>query len=185
MNQAIYDAAIAQGTSPRLAELLASRRVLTGMTDKQYFAKFKRLGDELGGEHLSSVVNGAKQHGYTPSESDVYFPNLAQFPGDPEAFVSPAEGRAKIEKVANKRGMVRDKGAGRSVMKFEYRQPERNPLDGPPTIAEDIVRREIRDIVRQDPEAAKEPVAKLREKVINQRLPSQGGKSMEIKPAKG
>lgn len=180
MNQSIYDAAIAQGTSPRLAELLASRNVRIGMTDTKYFAGFKRIGDELGPEHLQSVVTGARQHGYSPSETDVYFPDVARFPGDPQAFVSPAEGRSKIEKVAAMRGMVRDKGAGRSVMKFNYAPPIHDPLENA-TVADDIVMREVRDMVRANPDVAREPLEKLKSEVRQKRAPAKGRKSNTIR----
>jgi hypothetical protein len=181
MNQTIYAAAKANGCTDRLAELLASRRIRMGATDKSYFAKFGRLGDELGPEHLNQVVSEARKHGYTPSQSDVYMPNLAQFPGDPDAFVSPAEGRSKIEKVAAKRGMVRDLSAGRATMKFKYAGPQTDPFENAPPIADDIVMSEIREMARENPDVAKEPLAKLKAEVIKKRSPSKGGKSREIK----
>jgi len=181
MNQTIYDQAIAEGCTPRLAEALACRRVNMGMTDKAYFAKFNRLGDELGPEHLEQVVTEAKRHGYTPSESDVYLPNLAEFPGDPSAFISPCEGRRKIEKVAAQRGMVRDKSAGRATMKFKHVDTGRDPFESSPQVADDIVMREIRDMAIANPDVAKEPLAKLKAEVIKRRSPSNGKKSSAIR----
>ena len=180
MNQAIYEQALSNGCTPRMAEMLAVRRVRIGITDTKYLAGFKMLGDELGPEHLRQVVGEARKRGYQPQASDVYLPNMARFPGDPQAFVSPSEGRSKIERVAAMRGMVKD-GRGLS---FKHRSPEQDPMDSAPPIAEDLVQREVRELVRENPEAAREPISKLRQRVIEKRGPSRGRKSRTVLPSK-
>ena len=182
MNQAISDQARANGCGHRLAEMLAVRRVHIGTTDSKYLAGFGRLGDELGPEHLRQVVTQAERHGYTPQASDVYLPNMARFAGDPEAFVSPAEGRGKIERVAAKRGMVKE---GRTGLAFRHGPPEQDPYETAPPLAEDIIRDRIRDVVAHNPDAARLPVKKLRQHVIDKHGPSKGKRRASVAPAKG
>lgn len=168
-DKSIYDTAIANGESPQFAELLASRRVLTGLTDKQYFAKqYRSLGDDLGEDTAAEVAAEAKRHGYTPHTGDTYLPNIARFKGDPNAFVSPADGRAKIRKAVEMQGAHCTGG-----LAFEWPKPDTDPL-APESIAplpDDIVREGVREIITENPDAAKEKPETLRRAAIKKYSP--------------
>jgi len=169
--QEIYDMAIADGTSPKMAEALAGwhgRGFNLGMTDTKYFASFKSLGDELHDEHLTSVVSSARNHGYEPSRNDVYMPELARFEGDPEAFVSPTHGRQRIKDVCESRGAINDGG-----LHFHWPKPTHDPLapENREPLGDDIIRAGIREIIEENPDAAKEPLETVKAEVIKRRSP--------------
>ncbi|MGB9619166.1 MAG: hypothetical protein ACPL7K_01990 [Armatimonadota bacterium] len=56
-----------------------------------------RYETDVGREYIAKL---AKKHGVNPDAAH-YFPQLARYPGDPEAFVS---SRSEIRKLAEKRG---------------------------------------------------------------------------------
>lgn len=58
-------------------------------------------GDEVWAKHVTS---NAKKHGYTPGNNDVYLGQLARFPGDPDAFFKPGEGKAELKKRVEESG---------------------------------------------------------------------------------
>lgn len=184
MNQSIYDQAIASGCTPRLAEALASRTMRTGLTDKQYMARFKRFGDELAPEHAANVARSLRRNGVEVDSNTIYLPDMAQFEGDPRAAFRPSDGRGEIVRRCERMGAKRDKSAGRATMKFEWAKPEHDPLETAPAVADDLVMREVRDIVRANPDAAHEPLDKLKAQVIKKRSPSKGRKSNSILPAR-
>lgn len=184
MNQAIYDQAIATGCAPKFAELLASRRVNLVGTDKQFRASHKRFGDDLAPEHAAKVARQLRRNGVEVDSNTVYLPDMAQFEGDPRAAFRPSDGKGEIVRRCEQMGAKRDLSAGRSTMKFEWEKPAVDPLESAPPVADDLVMREIRDMVRADPAVAHEPLAKLKASVIKKRGPAKGRKSHTILPAK-
>ncbi len=164
MNQAIYDTAIRNGCTPKLAEALACRKLRHSLTDKQYFARqYRSLGDDLGEGMAEEVVAQARKHGYTPQPGDTYLPNIAAFEGDPDAFVSPADGRGKIRRVLEQRG-ARCTGG----LEFEWPEPNSDPL-APENIAplpDDIIREGVREMIDENPDAAHDSPETLRRAAI-------------------
>ncbi len=185
MNQAIYAQSLAAGCTPRMAELLACRRVNVIGTDKKYMAGFKRFGDEMAPEHAAKVARQLRRNGVSVDSNTIYMPDMAQFEGDPRAAFRPSDGRGEIIRRCERMGAKRDLSAGRSTMKFEWDKPAVDPLESAPPVADDIVMREVRDMVRANPDVAHEPLAKLKAEVIKKRRPAQGRKSNTILPAKG
>lgn len=55
-------------------------------------------------EALKQTVEGAQRAGYKPKPSDVYLSSLAQFPGDPQAWVG-SDAKGHIRKVCEERGI--------------------------------------------------------------------------------
>jgi hypothetical protein len=134
MNQAIYAQAKKNGCSDRLAEMLASRRAPRMDTDKEFF---KRIGgmEQLPEEYREHVVQDARACGYEPSPGDTYMPGLADFRGDPKAFISRATG-------------------GKAKVKQHLDRCKSGPMEDPlakTTIADDIVVERIQDMVAEDP----------------------------------
>jgi hypothetical protein len=153
MNQEIYQQAIKNGCTPRMAEMLASRKCAALDTDKMFFNQFGNLGDENDPVYLNRITSNARREGYAPSVGDVYVPGLADYPGDPKAFVSRASGRGAIKK----------------HMARVERGPESDPFDKASRVplAEDIVQDHVRQMVAEDPGVVKRrKPAELREEVI-------------------
>ena len=153
MNQAIYKQALKNGCTPRMAELLASRKCPALDTDKAFFNRFGNLGDENDEVYLNRITSNAQREGYTPSLGDVYAPGLADYPGDPKAFLSRSMGRRAIKEHMDriKRGPDSD----------PFEKSSRVPL------AEDIVQEHISQMVAEDPGIVqRRKPSELREEVI-------------------
>ena len=155
MNPAIYAQAKKNGCSDRMAELLASRKSPRLDTDKEFF---KRAGGlkELPDAYRQSVIAGARQSGYEPSPGDTYMPGLADYTGDPKAFVSRATG-------------------ARGRMKEHIARCKSEPIEDPlakATLADDIVADRMQDMIAEDPGLLeRRSVNDVREEVIDKHGP--------------
>ena len=158
MNQAIYKQAIKNGCAPRLAEMLASRRAPRLDTDKAFFNGQKGLAD-LPEEYRNNVVKDARACGYEPSPGDIYMPGLAEFRGDPKAFVSRATGAKRKIKEHVRRC---ERGPSSDPLAKENRVP----------LGEDIVTERIGDMVAEDPGLLeRRSLNDVREEVIHKHGP--------------
>lgn len=93
------------GQGHKFAAMLVLQRSPRIMTDSVFFEGQGDLAKQLQTEtHLNLIVGNAKKHGYNPNRHDIYNPNLARFPGDPEAFVPATGGRGYIKQLCEKRG---------------------------------------------------------------------------------
>lgn len=159
--QEIYDKVIAEGSSPRLAEMLALRAPPRALTDRELFAGVGSLAKQFDGaeDQLNKLVKLAKKRGFKPGVNDFYNPMLAAFPGDPEAFIPPTGGRNHMRRLAEKRQMSLDGAV--TVKKPEYREPTPDiPLQ------ESYIREKMAAMVAADPQAAKADKRELRSEVI-------------------
>jgi hypothetical protein len=134
------------------------------MTDREFFQGHGTLDQQFGGDtaSLMEVVSSARAHGYNPGAHDVYMDNLAQFPGDPDAFVPATGGRGHVQKVCEKRGW-----SCKGSVNVKSAAPKRDAIKSPKTdLAEDIVQAEVNKRIKRDPANAKRSRAELREEVI-------------------
>lgn len=160
-----YALCIANGCSPRLAEMLASQHPPAAKdTDTQVAAGFKTLHDQVGGTpgYLNKIVANAKRHGYTPSYNDVYNPMLVRRkvgPGDPQAFCKPHEVQSHAKKIAKLRGLPLLNGDDTVVV--QGRAQESDPLANRCRLAPDLVNEELRKLAKQTPEIKKLPKKEL------------------------
>jgi hypothetical protein len=156
--QAHYEACREEGTSHNLAEMFAFREVPRGNTDKTFLtghcngSQFE--GQDYAGDYYASV---ARAGGVNP-KGKVYLSGLADFPGDPKAWVS---GRGDVERVAKERGYSVE---GSVTVKPRERT-------GAPHIevAEDIVDAEVNRIAASVPDSHMVDTVDLKEQVIAKR----------------
>ena len=99
--QKFYERLVAKGESPRLAEVLATRKC-GGLVTDDTFMKGRRTGNQFAdnpamGNWLAKKLRAA---GGSPT-GKVYLSALAKRPGDPEAWVS---SRGDVERLVRKRG---------------------------------------------------------------------------------
>jgi hypothetical protein len=163
VNQAIYDAAVKRGCTPKMAEMLACRKMPGLRTDTAYFAQFKPLADELGDGYAENVIRDAQKHGYNPSTGDVYMPGLADFRGDPRAFFSRTEGSGAIKK------RIEERGTGcEGKWSIPAREPESDPLapENCVALAPDLVDQRIAVMTRENPDVAHENQVELRKQIV-------------------
>lgn len=142
--KARYEAMIAAGESPRMAEVLASRSFPGVRTDSTFnrgrcngnqFEKTPWLGD-----HYRSV---AESHGVNVVGKQ-YLHQLADFPGDPRAWVS---SRAEVEKVCLERGY-----SCQGAVDVKPRATGEDPTPSY-TVAPDLIQREVAGIMEDHPGA--------------------------------
>ena len=115
-------------------------------SDREFYAGKGTLADQFEGEEqiLGKVVAAARDHGYNPSPNDVYTPALADFPGDPAAFVS-GDARGHIRRVCEGRGEE-----CHGLVNVKRSEIGVAPDDGP-AIAEDLVHQAVVRRVKKDP----------------------------------
>jgi hypothetical protein len=157
--QAHYEACRAAGTSHSLAEMFALARPPMSNTDREFlegycngsqFEKTPALGDLYRAEAAAAGVN---------TQGAVYLGGLAEYPGDPRAWV---RGRGDVVKVAEERGLdVR----GAVTVRAGRREPQ------PVGLAEDIVQREVAEIAAASPAPALVDREDLADKVRQKRKP--------------
>ena len=156
------------GQSHNLAEMVCLQKGPGLDTDDIFFSGQGTLDQQFGSEkHINRHVATAKKHGYKPSPNDVYYPGLARFQGDPEAFVSRSQGRSYIKKLCEKRGWACEGG-----VKVEHRQPLSDPLDKSIPLGEDIIRDRAAVMMAENPELKTMDRQKLRQKIIEKQGPS-------------
>lgn len=159
------------GQSHNFAEMIALQSGPGLDTDDIFFSGQGTLLNQFGSnKHVERFAKVAKRHGYTPSPNDVYYPGLARFQGDPEAFVSRSMGRSYIKKLCEKRGW-----ACEGAVKVEHRQPEHDPLapENCQTLGEDVIRDRAMQMYKEDPSVAKMDRKELRKKIIDKHGPSK------------
>ena len=130
-------------------------------TDSTFFRGVGMLGDQIDTpKDLDMRVNAARRHGYSPGQNDMYIPTLAQFPGDPRAFVSQADGRGEI-----KRRCIRNQTSCEGLVNYQAGQRPPRPKV---KLAEQTIRRYMKQAIKKDPGAANTPEKKraLRERII-------------------
>lgn len=159
--QDAYEGMRRRGESHNLAEMLALQAVpqivtdntfLTGHANGSQFEKRPEMGDfyrrraEAGGQNVKGKV---------------YLSGLAEYPGDPRAWVS---GRGDVQKVCEERGYGCD---GAVTVKRDRSVEPPPPVD----VADDIVDEHAQMIVAKEPERGRTPEkkAELKEQV-RQRL---------------
>ena len=146
--------------SSKLDEMFAARKAPGIRTDSNLFTSSEQRRTVGGGVMRDHYVTQAKKHGYTPDENDVYCPTLADFPGDPKAFIRPGEGRSHIRKVCEAKGVPCE---GAVTVGEQDRKPK---LKGK-KLADDLADQVVDEWVKEDPKLAKESRTDLRQEAAN------------------
>jgi hypothetical protein len=152
--QKLYLECLANGCTPKLAEMLALQQAPKSQTDVELFRGKGTLADQFRGDEmgLNMRVAVAKRHGYKPNRHDWYNPALADFAGDPKGFVSPTAGRGHMRKVSEQAHEAIRRAADR---------PRKQKL-----LADDIVKRKVAEMVKENPALKLKDQRELREAVI-------------------
>lgn len=162
---ALYFRLRVTGLGDRAAAMYSLQKAARCDTDDVFFEGSRGLYDQFESQKaLDRNLAAAKRHGFVPSKQAVYFPNLARFPGDPEAYVTRAQGRSHIKKVLEQRGWSCEGG-----INVAGRQPEDDPLDPKncKPLGESIIRRRMKEMVQQDPGMSRRDRKELREKIVS------------------
>jgi hypothetical protein len=162
---AFYFRARMQGSSDRAAAMYALQKTARIETDDVFFQGAKPLYEQFESQQaLNRTLRESKKRGFTPDKNAIYYPNLARFRGDPEAYVTRAMGRSYIRKLLENRGWSAEGGVN-----VKGREPESDPLDAKncKPLGEDIVRRRMSEEIKKNPDLARGKNRKeLRQKII-------------------
>ena len=145
------------GCAHKLAEMLAFQsgpfvvtdNLLTAGRGSNQFEGQEKYGDE--------VASIAKSKGLKSTKGHTYKSGLAEFPGDPLAWVPDCEARGYVQRLCEKRGWSSD-GA------VKYKAPEREPSPSV-ELADDIADEEIAKMRANNPKLAKVSKKELRKEV--------------------
>lgn len=91
--QARYEDLRRHGQSHNMAEMLTYRQAPASRTDDDFFRGQGTLDKQVGEDphYMADITSGYRQAtGHNPNPNYVYQAGLAQYPGDPRAFVSGA-----------------------------------------------------------------------------------------------
>jgi|2_EtaG_2_1085320.scaffolds.fasta_scaffold00414_9 hypothetical protein len=124
-----------------MAGMAEARRAPGCVTDSTFFAGVGTLSEQFRGEErqLSQMVANAKANGYTPANGDFYQEGLADYPGDPKAFV---KSRGEVRERCLERGVP----CHGSVNVSEHEVAARPERVKKTKLADDIVNRKVMDI---------------------------------------
>ena len=152
------------GSTHKFAEMLALQRGPALDTDDVFFSGSKPLYDQFQSTRtLNTHLKASAKHGFRPSPNSTYFPGLARFRGDPEAYVTRAQGRGYIKKLLESRGWACEGGVN-----VEHRQPESDPLapENCVRLADDIIADKAKEMIAKDPSLKKVNRKDLRAEII-------------------
>jgi hypothetical protein len=132
----------------KLRDMLAQRMApgLRG-TDTQWLAGRGSLRKQFDDDdrYIKMVAERQSAMGHSVRPNDVYLPTLAQYPGDPRAFVS---SQAEAVKYANEIGVGLELD-GRQVAKA--REAEEDPFESAPKLCPKIAHEEAVKLQQADP----------------------------------
>lgn len=158
------------GESDRMASMISLAKCAGLDTDDVFFSGSKPLYDQFESSRmLQRHLDVAKRFGFTPPANAVYFPNLARFKGDPEAYVTRAQGRAYIRQLLERRGWSAEGGVN-----VKGREPESDPLalENCRPLGEDIIRSRMSEMVSNDPSLKTADRRELRSQILAKHGPS-------------
>ncbi len=159
------------GESDKLAAMVSLRKGPVLSTDDTFFQGMQPLYEQFGSQKaLDRNLAASKAQGFVPDKNAVYFPNLARRKGDPEAYVTRAQGRAYIRKLLEKRGW-----SAEGAVSVKGREPETDPLDRKNCIplADDVIQRYAGKMLEKDPSLKRLSRKELRAKVIEKHGPKR------------
>ena len=101
---------IEKGESPRMAEILATRKSPYTDTDTAHYAGTTRMEAAWGSQYVKARRAEARRAGFNPSDSAVFNPTFCddRRGGDPLAWMEVGDGRAKLKKTCELRGIECD-----------------------------------------------------------------------------
>lgn len=115
--QSMYEQLRARGESHSMAEMLAYRQAPGAQTDREFMMGHPTLEQQIGDNdrhYINQVTSNYRAAtGHDPNPGHLYVQTLAQYPGDPKAFVSDrGEAKRRAEELnVNVSGMVNHKAS--------------------------------------------------------------------------
>ncbi len=145
-----------------LGEMVATGKTPRGVTNDSFLGTRGTLAKQFEGDPdvFRQVVGNAQAAGYTPSSNDVYLSQLADYPGDPKAFVSRSRGgRGRVAEILEEKGVPDLSGS----VKARGRQ------DAPPPavkLGTDLVESNVDKMIKKNPELKRVDRRDLRSEAV-------------------
>lgn len=158
---------LSQKSSDRWAAMLALQSP-PGLKDNATFMAGRKPWYEHADPRYVEKVKGIlKAKGVELTSRHEYCPELARYTGDPEAVLPHGQERDHIKKICEKRGW-----ACHGAVECEHRQPDTDPHQSGPRMAEDLIRQKAQLLTDRDPSLKKLSRQDLRAKVLDKFGPS-------------
>ena len=166
----IYARVRREGNNDNWATMLALQAPPGIRTTDTFWGGRKHFSEVYGEEYAATIKQKLAAKGVNLKASDEYMPELARFPGDPEAVVPFDNARGYIKGLCQKRGW-----AVEGAVEVEHRPPEYDAASQEHSIpiAEDLIRQKARMELKRDPDLKKLPKAELRAKILDKYGPSK------------
>ena len=146
-----------------LQDVFESRQFPGLNTDTSFVAGRGTLSEQLGNQ-ADLVCNSAIAEGYTPQPSDIYLSSLADFPGDPKAFVKHDGAKQHVKDVCEEKGVPCEGSV-------KYTPTERKPPEQDVELADDIVSEVATDMAKKNPALLKATNDEIRKEVTKRHGP--------------
>lgn len=154
-----YEHCRRQGTSHTLAEMFAHQTPPQSDTDREFMIGTENGRQFDGKEKIGEAYKTVAERQGVSVKGKKYISQLAEFPGDPRAWV---DGKGDIKRLAEERGY---NVSGRVNVKAMRDVPPPEPI----AVAEDIVQDEMRKEIAKVGDARELNLPDLREKIIQKR----------------
>lgn len=157
-----------QGTADKWATMLCLQAP-PGIKTNVAFLSGRKPWHEIGDpRYVERIKNRLISQGVSVTANTEYMPELARFPGDPEAVLPHGRERDHIKKIVEQRGW-----ACSGAVECDGREPDHDPHTTAAPMGADLVRRYGQRMVAQDPSLRKLSRNELREAVLDKHGPSK------------
>lgn len=156
--QGHYEECRRNGTSHALAEMFAFGESPTVKTDATFLAN--KHGQFVGKEHIGDAYKRVAEREGQNTKGKVYLSQLAEYPGDPRAWV---DGRGDVQKLCEEKGWGCEGAVKTPLARVE------EPLGG--KLSEGLVQEEVKQILAEVPDARHVDTADLADQVREKRKP--------------
>jgi hypothetical protein len=146
-------------------EELANHQIARCMTDDVASAAVQTVAQavEENPDHMNRICKLAEKNGHRPLPGDHYFPNLAQYEGDPRAFIG-HDVRGGVTRLAEANNQAITDG----MVKVKSREPEEDPHENPVhRLHPKIVKRIKTKKIKENPDLAHANQAELTEEIVD------------------
>jgi hypothetical protein len=137
-------------------------------TTDTFWAGRKHWTEVFGEKYANKIKQHLAHRGVSIRPTDEYMPELARFPGDPQAIVPFGGARSYIKNLCESRGWACD-----GAVNVEGREPDEDPYETAPRMDEKLVRQKGRQMVEKSPELGRLPREELRARVLDKFGPSK------------
>jgi hypothetical protein len=158
------------GSKHNFAAQIALQKAPKCETNDTFWSGRKPFHEVFGHRYADGIREKLAKQGVPLGSNSEYMPELARYPGDPEAVVPSHDVRGHIRKVVESRGMIY-----KSPTDIECREPESDPHapENCVAMAPDLIRKNAVSAIKADPTLANKSNMEIREAVLDKYGPTK------------